>query len=176
MSKIDIKQYTNIINVLILVCSINLWHFVSNEHSYNDNDNNEQTGLLILGKRSNIFFFIIIVLSSYNLFNQEKNFTYPFIYVPLGIILNIATKPHYWFQSIYYEDTSKKINQGNLWSTSMAMFLGELMTFGISPKMIDLLRKRSENNKLLFYLSFPASSFSYLMLGFLFRNFLKKQI
>lgn len=173
MKKIDINQYSNIVNVLILVCSINLCHFVSNEHS--SNCKNSQTNLLILGKRSNIFFFIITVLSSYNLFYQEKELTYPFIYVPLGIILNIATKPHYWFQSIYHKKTGEKINQGNLWSTSMSMFLGELMTFGISPKIIGLLKNKIKNKKN-FYLSLPGISFSYLMLGFLFRYMLKKYI
>jgi hypothetical protein len=123
MVKIDIKQYTNIINVLILVCSINLWHFVTNEHSA-EKTKNEQTKLLILGKRSNIFFFIITLLSSYNLFYKEEDFTYPFIYIPLGIILNIATKPPYWYQSIYHKKKATLVNQGNLWSTSMTMFFG----------------------------------------------------
>ena len=47
----NINEYMNIINVLIIVCATNLLHFVTNEHMIKK-DNNNQTEFLILGKYS----------------------------------------------------------------------------------------------------------------------------
>ena len=61
----------------------------------------------------------------------------------LGIYLNVSTKPKGWYLSIYDKTNPAFDKQGKVWCVSMAMFLGEIMTFAQSPYWINILKDKS---------------------------------
>ena len=85
-------------------------------------------------------------------------------YVPIGIMLNISSKPHYWYLSIYKNKPTTHVPQGNNWTMSMVMFLGELMTFGCIPKLVNILNRM---DKIKLSTSIPSLAIVYLTLSYL---------
>ena len=162
----DIEEYSNILNVLILLLCINILHFILNEVNANAVIGTEnvfgqnQTNLPILSKGSIILYLLILGLISSNLFYKENKNTYLYMYVPLGIILNIMSKPHYWFLST--NNTNINVGQGYSWTTSMVMFLGELLTFGCIPIILT-------------YSSFPKN-IPFLTVGYVILSYVLRQM
>ena len=145
MTKLKLSEYMKIIRVMILLISINIIHLLSNENQQEKKIYEVEN---IESLKPNISFIYIIasvaswISLSINL-NKGQEFLMSLYFHLLGIYLNISTKPKGWYLSIYDKTNPAFDKQGKVWCVSMAMFLGEIMTFAHSPYWINFLKDKS---------------------------------
>lgn len=145
MTKLKLNEYMKIIRVMILLLSINITHLLSNEDQQ-EKKIYEVENIESL-KPSLSFLYIIactasLVSLSINL-SKGQEFLMSLYFHLLGIYLNLSTKPKGWYLSIYDKTNPAFDKQGKVWCVSMAMFLGEIMTFAHSPYWINILKDKS---------------------------------
>ena len=145
MTKLKLDEYMKIIRVMIILISINLTHLISNENAQ-DNTIDEVKQIESLKPNFAPIYIIASAISSFTLsnnLNKNQELIVSLFFHILGIYLNISTKPRGWYLSIYNKTNPAFNKQGKIWCVSMAMFLGEIMTFAYSPYWINLLKDKS---------------------------------
>ncbi len=161
-TKLEVGDYMKYVRIMINFLAINIIHLISNESSQKEKIE-EIKNIESLKTAMIPIYFISIIFSTLSLSNNLKKneeLIISLFFHIFGIFLNISTKPKGWYVSLY-DKTDPAINkQGRIWCVSMAMFLGELMTFAHIPYWIKYLESNVIN---LSFFALSSLGFSFVL-------------